>query len=233
MTEIYANNKIVVWLFFAISPICLCMLHFFFFRKQESLTGGSEVVKRFNRAELFFHWVKIIAFLILVGSGLVLAFNAREESHPALPHALVGIGLLFIFIVYLIAWFKYVLFRNYDWIWFKNLGGYLSQESPSLPAGRFNAGQKVFFWLILLFLIGLLVTAIAMEHGEYPMAPWYAKVMSIHGFLAGLMTAMIIAHAYLSILVNPNTIQVLFRGKISRSYVEHHHPNWKPDNLLR
>ena len=226
MTEIYANNKIMIWLFFTLVPICLCMLHFVFFRKQDSRTGGSSLVTRFNRKELLFHWVKIIAFLFLLASGLVLAFIAREEWHPAPQHGILGIILLIIFIVYLIGWFKDVLFRTYDWIWVKNLGGYLSQEAHSFPAGRFNAGQKVFFWLILLLLIGLLVTAIIMEQGEYPMAPWYPEVMSIHGFLACLMTSMVIAHAYLSILVNPNTIQVLFSGKISRSYVEHHHPNW-------
>ena|GEM_PF-7050420 len=47
-----------------------------------------------------------------------------------------------------LLWVKEMLPRPYDIKWFFIMGGYLSKEKLPIPAGKFNGGQKMWFWLV-------------------------------------------------------------------------------------
>lgn len=99
-----------------------------------------------------------------------------------------------------------------------------------LPAGRFNAGQKMYFWLMLLSLIALVVSFAFMEqggHGPHSPASRLGFWWSIHGLSGCFTTVMVIGHAYLSIVANPQTARVLWDGTVCRRYALEHHSRWK------
>ena len=44
-----------------------------------------------------------------------------------------------------LLWFRDAAFESYDREWVRKMGGYLGHKGE-VPAGRFNAGQKMFYW---------------------------------------------------------------------------------------
>ncbi len=60
-------------------------------------------------------------------------------------------------IVSLVLWSKDARFAPYDKEWLKKHGGYVGGKEVEVPAGRLNAGQKIFFWLAvaLSFIMGV------------------------------------------------------------------------------
>jgi cytochrome b subunit of formate dehydrogenase len=49
---------------------------------------------------------------------------------------------------------------------------------------------------------------------------------TIHGFLAVIFTAAVIAHGYLGTIANPGTWRALVDGKVSRKWAQKHHSEW-------
>lgn len=110
------------------------------------------------------------------------------------------------------------------------MGGYLSRNKTHLPAGRFNAGQKMYFWLMLLSIMALVVSFVLMEHGGHgPHSPAFRLGFwwSIHGLAGCVATVIVIGHAYLSMVANPQTARVLWDGTVCRRYALEHHSRWE------
>lgn len=218
MITFYTANKPAVWLL-AISLTCIvCLLHYVTFGpRQANKQDPAALVKRFVLWELLAHWMRVVCFIILAATGLMLIQGMRSggEIHE-------GMGNLF-FIVSLIvfaAGFRDTLFKGYDWVWLKNFGGYLSRTDPSLPAGRFNAGQKLYNWTTIILILALFISAKALEGNPDPL------VAAIHGMIACLTTVAVIGHAYLAVFANPASAPVLMNGKMSKTQVGQDHPLW-------
>jgi len=96
-----------------------------------------------------------------------------------------------------------------------------------LPAGRFNAGQKAYYWALFIVIIGLLVSAIIMEHGSHSPAGRMELFWCVHGLLGCVATMMVIGHGYLSLFANPDTTRVLWSGWVSKAYIDEYHSLWK------
>ena len=56
-------------------------------------------------------------------------------------------------------WLEDAIFQAYDKDWVRKLGGYLGHKGH-VPAGRFNAGQKMFYWFTAAFGIIMSVTGV-------------------------------------------------------------------------
>ncbi|MGE5390368.1 MAG: cytochrome b/b6 domain-containing protein [Deltaproteobacteria bacterium] len=244
MLEFYAANKFGFWCGALIAVIAVCAVHYFFFGRRGTRDAQGEtgiLITRFTIREQIFHWLRIILFLFLLGTGIKLLLQIGEtELGP--HHGFTGVAFVILVIINLVSWAGDMLPRRYDLSWFINMGGYLSRYDKHLPAGRFNAGQKVYFWLMFIAVMVLMTTAIMMEQEpHHTIAGRQSLVWIIHGLTGCLAAVMVIGHAYLSILVNPESARVLLDGKIRRDYIMKHHGLWldpalgqersKPDDL--
>jgi formate dehydrogenase subunit gamma len=114
--------------------------------------------KRFNLLERAVHLARLISFAVLVDTGLIMAFNLtawqelffRSPAQLRLYH--IGPGIVFIVttVMGVIIWFRDAMFASYDKEWMRIVGGYLGHKG-SVPAGRFNVGQKMFYWYTAVF----------------------------------------------------------------------------------
>jgi formate dehydrogenase subunit gamma len=131
-----------------------------------------------------------------------------------------GLGWL----VMIIMWSGKMVFKSYDPSWLKGLGGYFG-ERGKLPAGTFNAGQKIFFWLILGCGSALVVTggfmALLRSNPQINLAVLY----TVHDLTALLLLLLVVAHAYFGIILNPHSLRSIFGGMVSRRWLVDHHPN--------
>ncbi|MFP4056240.1 MAG: cytochrome b/b6 domain-containing protein [Candidatus Brocadiia bacterium] len=192
---------------------------------RAELTG--ERVQRFNALERLAHFVLLASFVVLALTGVWIVSGLEEvlglavtSVHRGASWFLVGSAALAGLI-----WVRDMIFSRLDVGWFKVLGGYLGYRGR-VPAGRFNAGQKLFFWLILL-VVGCLAVTGWMIMYELK-TQHHVLAYTLHELCAYLMVLFILGHAYLGTLANPGTLRAIFEGKVSRDWARMHHPDWEP-----
>jgi formate dehydrogenase subunit gamma len=138
------------------------------------------------------------------------------------------LALLFVagLAVMLIAWFKESLFTRVDWEWVKQGGGYLKKGTHA-HAGRVNAGEKVWFWLLFFAGIGVCVSGFYLL---FPNLGWDRGTMQvamvIHSILGILLIAFSLGHIYLGSIGNEGSLEGMVTGKVDAEWAKQHHDLW-------
>ncbi|MBU0983959.1 MAG: formate dehydrogenase subunit gamma, partial [candidate division Zixibacteria bacterium] len=201
--------------------------------KHIPFVPDSGEVPRFSLVERAVHLFRLISFILLSITGLILAFNWSEWQDLLFrtPEQMLDIHIWsgVVFIITTLAgiglWFRDALFAKYDRIWVRRFGGYLGAKGE-IPAGRFNAGQKMFYWYTTIF--GLIMAAsgvVLIFKLTFPLSV-ICVTSTIHNLAGFVMIAGVLSHAYLGTVANPGTWRVLVDGFVTRMWAEHHHPNW-------
>lgn len=115
----------------------------------------SEQIYFFSLFARVVHFIAAVSFSLLVITGLMIIFGSffgggvliRTARYIHLISAMVFAlpGLLMF-----VMWFKEMLPQLHDIKWMIILGGYLSKKKVPVPAAKFNAGQKMYFWFATL-----------------------------------------------------------------------------------
>jgi len=188
-----------------------------------------EYVQRFGKLERLGHFTLLLSFFVLAVTGFLL-ISGRErifgikakELHEVFSTLLVagaaGVALL---------WSRDMVFRRLDKGWFKVLGGYLGYRGR-VPAGRFNAGQKVLFWLVCALVGCLALTGWVMMAGrpEFLLSICY----TLHILCMYVVILLVIGHVYLGVFANPGTLRAMLEGRVDKAWLEHHHPDHEPED---
>ena len=107
---------------------------------------------------------------------------------------LFGISVSMMFLI----WAPQMLPHKRDLNWIASLGGYLSKEKKPIPAHKFNAGQKLWFWLVTLGGMFMCFSGWAMYRLWGNMQ--FLNVMAlVHNVMAVLIVAMYLVHVYLTL----------------------------------
>lgn len=146
------------------------------------------------------------------------------RSTPFLGIA-VFVGLCYMFVRFV----KYNLPAKTDLIWFRNVKGViLNNARQPLRIGKYNAGQKVLFWLIMLFIVTLLVSGLIMWRAyfaEFFSIPVLRLAILIHSMAGIGLILLILGHIYLAIWVR-GAITGMVTGYVSKAWIRHHHDRW-------
>ena len=125
----------------------------------------------------------------------------------------------------ILLWFRDAFFESYDKDWVRKMGGYLGHKGE-VPAGRFNAGQKMFYWYSGILGLLMSITGLVLIFKGAFSLPTICITSTFHNLLGFFLIAGVLAHAYLGTIANPGTWRVLIDGSVTREWAEHHHPNW-------
>jgi len=201
--------------------------------KRITFDPYSHEVERFSLVERAVHLFRLIAFAILTVTGLIIAFNLHlwQQLLFASADQMLDIhiwsGVVFIVTnlwgIYL--WFRDAIFASYDKDWVRKIGGYLGYKG-TVPAGRFNAGQKMFYWYTTLFGLIISLTGVILVFRDSFTLSTLCITSTIHNLVAFFLIAGVVAHAYLGTVANPGTWRVLVDGSVTREWARHHHPLW-------
>jgi len=118
---------------------------------------SGKMIERFSSFERIAHWTMAISFCILAVSGLTMLFG-KYVLLPLIGHTLFSwlaelgknlhnfVGPIFMFsiVVFVVTFIRDNLPRAYDITWLVKGGGVIGDDV--VPAGRFNAGEKIWFW---------------------------------------------------------------------------------------
>jgi formate dehydrogenase gamma subunit len=191
-------------------------------------------IQRFSLAERWTHLVRLVTFLMLFLSGYIFFYNNVSMLKLFFGSAGSAVifhwvaGLLFVggSVVSFILWYQDARFASYDREWLRQHGGYFGGKEVEAPAGRLNAGQKIFFWLTggLTLIMGL--TGILLIFRNSLPLTFNCLLSTVHGFFAILFVAAVLAHGYLGTIANPGTFSAMVTGKVSRLWAKKHHSEW-------
>ena len=199
--------------------------------------SGREV-KRFGFVERLTHWMTSVSFLMLALTGIVIAYGdslllpfgdyflgqtgwlATWGHMMFFPPFAIGILAMFV------LWVRHNLPSKLDLNWLAKGGGIFSDDvHPS--ARKFNAGQKLIFWSVILG-GGLLVLS-----GITLMFPFFwlgingmGWVMLTHAIIAVLMIAVIVGHIYIGTVGMQGAFWAMWSGKVDRNWAAEHHDLW-------
>jgi formate dehydrogenase subunit gamma len=219
----------------------------FYYGKGTMKLHGQETgrkIERFTPLERAAHWTNAIAFVCLAVSGLVIAWG-KFFIQPIIGNALFG-WLTYalknlhnfagpLFAVSLIIVFVTFLKDNWpskeDITWLLKGGGMLSGQE--VPSHRFNAGEKVVFWLGVLGL-GVIVVASGLVLDKLIPGLIYERgtmqiANMIHGVATVLMMAMFMGHIYMGTIGMQGAYSAMRTGYVDETWAKEHHELWYDD----
>jgi len=214
--------------------IFLIVLHYHSYGpKRITFDPYSEEIQRFSLTERAIHLFRLIAFVVLAVTGLIIAFNLHLWQELLFPspqrmldfHIWSGVVCIITTVAGIWLWFRDALFASYDRVWVSKFGGYLGHKGE-VPAGRFNAGQKMFYWYTAGFGVLMSITGVMLIFRDSFGLSTVCITSTFHNLLGFFMIAGVVAHAYLGTVANPGTWRVLIDGSVSREWARHHHPIW-------
>src|SRR5215831_7396271 len=147
----------------AILGILGLVVLFYLIRGMVRLESGRSwrTLVRFNMFERFVHWMTATCFVILALSGLNITFGKDllmplvQESTFALwsqwakyAHNYLSFPFTIGVVVILLMWVAWNIPSKLDVEWVKQGGGLVGGRHP--PAPRFNAGQKMIYWIVVI-----------------------------------------------------------------------------------
>ncbi len=204
---------------------------------HEKPTG--RMIKRFNDWERIVHWTTAISFVILAVSGIIILFG-KYVILPMFGYTLFSwlailsinlhnfVGPLFVICILamFVTYVKDNLWRAVDFNWFKKAGGLFSGEH--VPSGRFNAGEKAWFWFGVI-LLGLVSSASGLVL-DFPNFDQSRSVMQwanvVHAISALLFIAMALTHIYIGTIGAEGAYESMRLGLVDEMWAKEHHEIW-------
>jgi len=201
---------------------------------------SGRLLRRFSALEMTVHWTTAISFCVLGISGLVMFFG-KHILLPIVGYTLFGwltyacknlhnfVAPLFILSVVLMVlmWFRDNLPRAYDWQWFGKAWAFFARGAH-IPSGRFNAGEKAWFWggVILLSIMvawsGLVLLFPNFDQTRGTMQ--YAWIW--HASAALLYIAISLGHIYMGTIGVEGAYGNMRHGWTDETWAKEHHSIW-------
>ncbi len=178
------------------------------------------------------HWIAAICMTLLAVTGLMIIFGRSIGGGPLVlagryVHAASAAGFAVTVLILFIAWVKDMLPALCDIRWLFIAGGYLSKVQKPVPAGRFNAGQKMWFWLATAG--GMVMAYTGFYLFTHSTAVHDLRLFAIiHNFLGAAILALFIVHLYMSLFAVKGSLSSMLTGYKSREEVEMMHSLYRP-----
>src|SRR5499426_1543756 len=204
-------------------------------RKHEDVMVNDELIVRHKAGVRLAHWTLAVFFFLATLTGFVIytpyfaglagVFGGGAMARFLHPWFSLGfvIGVAFLFG----HWRARMMSEPGDQEWRKNFGAYMRYETELKEVGKYNAGQKLFFWSVILGASAFLLSGIVMWfpssfHWSLRLPSYWAHEITFIGFVLG-----VIYHVYMSTAAMPGTLRAMTRGTVTRSWAQWHHPRWR------
>jgi formate dehydrogenase subunit gamma len=212
--------------------------------RLESGRSGRTIV-RFNALERFVHWMTASCFVVLALSGLNVTFGKPLLLPLMSPQAFTNwseyakyahnylsfpftLGVVLIFFM----WLAGNIPNRVDLEWLQRGGGIVGHDHP--PAERFNAGQKMIYWIVVL---GGAAVAIS---GYTLIFPFYGTGIATmqtaemaHAIIAMLFIAAMLGHIYIGTIGMEGAFEAMGTGTVDVNWAKEHHALWLEEEKSR
>ena len=256
------NGPVSLYGAFALAGIIGLLVIFFFVRGRITVDSGmsGKTILRFGTIDRFAHWLMAGSFVLLALTGLNLMYGKYfllplfgPEIFSAITiggkyiHNYLAFGFMAGLALSFVLWVRHNVPSKVDWEWLK-LGGGIFKAGIHPPAKKFNAGQKIIFWITMLGGLSVSMSGIAL------MFPFTTTMMGDtfallnifglglptditlmqeqqynqiwHGIVSLALMVMIIAHIYIGSIGMEGAIDAMNTGEVDRNWAKEHHGLW-------
>ncbi|HXA16699.1 MAG TPA: formate dehydrogenase subunit gamma [Thermoanaerobaculia bacterium] len=203
-------------------------------RARENVITGASIV-RHRRSSRLIHWSVAATFFLALLSGMPIwsplfgwmasLLGGMEVCRWLHPYA----GSLFFILstVQFFHWLGDMRLTKGDRSWFgPKAFKYMHHEEFGADPGKYNGGQKLFFWAVTLGAIGLLLSGLIMWFPLYFPQMIRELAILLHDITFILFLVAVITHIYLGTAAEPGTFRAMTRGTVTRAWARLHHPGW-------
>jgi formate dehydrogenase subunit gamma len=195
------------------------------------------LIVRYTPNERTNHWITAITFVLLALSGLAL-FHPSMFWMTALfgggqwtriLHPFVGVVMFLSFFILAVRFWHHNYLDRDDVQWLKQIDDVLANREEKLPEiGRYNAGQKLLFFTMVLCLVLLLCSGVVIWRryfsGYFPVDVIRVAAV-VHAAAAFVLIVGIVVHIYAAIWIK-GSVGAMVRGTVSLGWARKHHPKW-------
>ncbi|MDW3225429.1 MAG: cytochrome b/b6 domain-containing protein [Paracoccaceae bacterium] len=241
---------------------------FYLIRGRIKIDGEKtgRTILRFKSAERFAHWLLAGSFILLGITGLI-SLAGRKLLIPAFGHeafSIIAIGSKWVhnnvswaFILALVLVFVFWVVHNLpdrtDINWIIKGGGIFGGGHP--PAKKFNAGQKLIFWSVIILGGSIAVSGVSLLFPfELPMfAATFEKLNALglpqlvglgelntnlaphvemqyaqawHAIVSFVLMVIVIAHIYIGSVGMEGAYDAMGKGEVELQWAREHHSIW-------
>lgn len=246
----------------ALLGIIVLLAVFYFARGKIMIDGGpaGTTIERFKPVERFGHWLLAGSFVALGITGLITLMGRTflipvfgPEAFTALAigskwiHNNVSWAFMLGLVLTFVMWIAHNIPNKLDWQWIKAGGGLIGKGHPS--AKKFNAGQKVVFWMVMVLGFSVSLSGLSLLFPfQLPMfADTFGVLNSIfgtnfptvlapheemqyanlwHSIVAFVMMIAILAHIYIGTVGMEGAFDAMGSGQVDLEWARQHHDLW-------
>jgi formate dehydrogenase subunit gamma len=238
----FRNGPITFYGGWLVVAVALAILAFYFtkgpVRLKAQRTG--RLLRRFSTVERIVHWSTAVSFCALGLTGLAMLFG-KHILLPVFGYTLFGwvaalsklvhnfVAPLFIVsvIAMVLLFLRDNLPRLYDLRWFARAWAVMTR-GEHVPTGRFNAGEKGWFWFGV---VGLSI--VVSWSGLILLFPNFDQTRAVmqdawvwHASAALLYIALSLGHIYLGTIGLEGSYQAMRTGYVDEAWAREHHEYW-------
>jgi formate dehydrogenase subunit gamma len=195
------------------------------------------LVPRYTHVERLTHWAVAVAYIALFFSGLALFhpyfywLSALFGGGPFMRilHPFLGVAFAILFYAYAIPLHADNHVTASDRRWLAGMVRYMNRAGEAEPVqGKFNAGQKLMYWSMVVVIAVLAVTGVLMWRPYFaPSVPVGLRRVAgdLHAVAAFIMFVGIGVHVYAAYWTK-GSMRAMTRGTVTRAWARFHHPAW-------
>jgi formate dehydrogenase subunit gamma len=200
------------------------------------------LIVRYTPNERTNHWITAITFVLLALSGLSMFHPAMfwlsslfgGGQWTRILHPFVGLVMFVSFLILAVRFWHHNYLDDSDWQWMRQINDVLANREEKLPEiGRYNAGQKLLFFTMVVCLVLLLLSGIVIWRAYFafyfPIGVVRAAAL-VHAIAAFVLIAGIIVHIYAALWIK-GSVSAMVRGTVTLGWARKHHPRWFRESI--
>jgi formate dehydrogenase subunit gamma len=267
----FRNGPLTMWGVWGMVGMIVFLAIYFLLRGRIRIEAGpaGRRVERFNGIERFAHWLTASSFIVLALTGLNVLYgrylfgadpaaNAGDFGalHTAfatltyygkIAHAYVAFAFMAGLVMIFVLWVRDNLLDKYDIPWLLQGGGLVVKGSHP-PSLKFNMGQKIIFWIVILGGLSLALSGISLmfpfEFAFFDMTFGFLNIFGLglptdltaieemqlsdawHAIVALAMVVVVIAHIYIGSLGMEDAFWAMGNGQVDENWMIENHSAW-------
>jgi formate dehydrogenase subunit gamma len=202
------------------------------------MTTHTTCILRYTLGERVTHWLAGLTYVYQLLTGLAfysphlywIAIVLGGAATSRFWHPWVGLFFTLALFWMFRAWRNDMRITGQDRLWEKEISHYIRNEDEDLPPiGRFNAGQKYFYWVMLWCGAILVLSGLVLWFPEK--IPWSLRGLRYAAILLHVSAALVsigafIIHVYMGTAMVRGGFTSIVRGEVTPAWAKMHHRLW-------
>jgi len=240
--RLFRNGPVTFYGGWLVVLTVVAILGFYFWKGPVKVHAPptGRLIHRFNIVERAVHWSTAVSFCVLGLTGLIMFFG----KHLLLPlfgytpfswlataakafHNFIAPLFIVSVLAMILLFIKDNFPRLYDLKWFARAWAVMAR-SEHVPTGRFNAGEKAWFWFgvvglsIVVSWSGLVLLFPNFEQTRAVMQDAWV----VHSIAALIYIALSLGHIYLGTIGLEGSYRAMRTGYVDETWAKEHHEYW-------